>query len=136
MPHPTLGYTRFSACAALPFGLMTEPAYAARAYRTHSGMQLADLQLLHPPEKNMRRLGALLMIVGANFVVGAIALGFYFSNMACALADSCSGGAFQVYIELMTSLPGLVYWFVMVTGVLLFWRGRSMRRSVINRNGE
>ena len=77
------------------------------------------------------------MIVGANMVVGAIALGFYFSNMACAMANpACSSGAIQVYGDLMTSAPGLIYWLVIILGALLFWRGKTMRASVINSNGE
>ena len=83
----------------------------------------------------MRRLGALFMILGANFIAGAIALAFYFSNVACALSG-CTGGAFAVFADLMTSVPGLVYWLFIIVGALLFWRGQNMRRAVINRNGE
>lgn len=78
----------------------------------------------------MRRLGALLMIIGANLVVGALAVGFYVAAVGCAVAAAdgmCAQGSLGLYAGLMTSKAGLPFWLAIVAGVVLFWRGKRLR---------
>lgn len=77
----------------------------------------------------MRRLGALLMIIGANLVAGSIGVGVYFANLACVLsARGCAGGLVAAYADLMGSRDGVAFWVGIVVGVLVFWRGMWLRR--------
>ena len=77
----------------------------------------------------MRRLGTLLMIIGANLVAGSIGVGVYFANLACVLsARGCEGGLMWAYADLMGASDGIVFWLGIVAGVLVFWRGMRMRR--------
>lgn len=79
----------------------------------------------------MRRLGALLMIIGANLAVGSLAFAVYLAAIRCTL-DSASGGCAQgtasLLIELLISRQGLIFWLVIAAGVLVFWRGWQLRQ--------
>ncbi len=78
----------------------------------------------------MRRLGALLMIVGANIAVGSIAVAFWRSALQCAVdarTGGCQEGGVIAFFEMMTSSVGLFYWVVFVFGLFVFWRGKRMR---------
>lgn len=78
----------------------------------------------------MRRLGALLMIVGANMAVGSLAVAFWLAAFQCALeaqGGSCKQSGVTLFVEMMISGRGLVYWAVIVIGLLVFWRGKRMR---------
>ena len=77
----------------------------------------------------MRRLGALLMIIGANLVAGSIGVGVYFALLACLMSPrGCAGGLMAAYADLMGSRDGVVFWVGMAAGVLVFWRGMWLRR--------
>lgn len=57
----------------------------------------------------MRRLGALLMIIGANLVAGSIAIGFYLAALECAMGaidGNCGHGAMELFASLMGSSEG------------------------------
>lgn len=78
----------------------------------------------------MRRLGALLMIIGANLVAGSIAIGFYLAALECAMGaidGNCGHGAMELFAGLMGSSEGSIFWVVIVIGVLVFWKGKRMR---------
>lgn len=78
----------------------------------------------------MRRLGALLMILGANLAIGSVAAAFYLASFGCAMgaADgTCGQGALGLFIDLMTSGDGVVFWVVIIAGLLVFWKGKRMR---------
>lgn len=80
----------------------------------------------------MRRLGTLLMIIGANLIVGSIAIGFYIAALGCAIGESdamCSQGTLGVYADLMTSKPGIIFWALIAGGIYAFWRGKRMRAN-------
>lgn len=80
----------------------------------------------------MRRLGAILMIIGANMAVGSLALAFWRASFECAIAATdggCAGGAVRQFIELLISADGLIFWTVIIVGLLVFWRGKRMRAS-------
>lgn len=78
----------------------------------------------------MHRLGAILMIVGANVIVASIAAAFWRASFECAVqtgGGSCGAGVMGLFFKIMTSWPGLAYWFAIVVGLLVFWRGKRMR---------
>ena len=78
----------------------------------------------------MRRLGALLMIIGANIAVGSVAAAFWRAAHQCAIEaqdGACAQGGVAMFVELMTSSAGLIYWALIVIGLLVFWRGKRMR---------
>jgi len=78
----------------------------------------------------MRRLGALLMILGANLAIGSVAAAFYLASFGCAMgaADgTCGQGAMGLFIDLMSSSDGVVFWVVIIVGLLVFWKGKRMR---------
>lgn len=78
----------------------------------------------------MHRLGAILMILGANIAVAAVAAAFWRASFECALeaaGGTCYDGALGVFVKLMLSGTGLAYWVVMIIGMLVFWRGKRMR---------
>lgn len=78
----------------------------------------------------MRRLGALLIIIGANLMVGAVAIAFYLAAFGCAMgaADGkCGRGSGRAFVDLMSSSDGIIFWVVIVAGFLLFWRGKKIR---------
>jgi heme/copper-type cytochrome/quinol oxidase subunit 2 len=79
----------------------------------------------------MHRLGALLMIIGANLVVGSIAVGFYLAALGCAMgapAGDCEQGPLELFFGMMSSAEGLIVWMVVLAGGLVFWKGRKMRQ--------
>lgn len=56
----------------------------------------------------MRRLGAILVILGSNLIVGAIGLAFYRAYFECiAAAGGCTGGPMGSFADLMTSTGGI-----------------------------
>lgn len=70
------------------------------------------------------------MIVGANIAVGAIAAAFWRAAFQCAVearSGVCTQGGLALFFEMMTSSEGLIYWAVIVVGLLVFWRGKWMR---------
>lgn len=78
----------------------------------------------------MRRFGTILMILGANLIVGAVAAAFWLAAFGCAMgaADGkCSRGAGRTFIDLMSSSDGIIFWAVIVVGGLVFWRGKRTR---------
>lgn len=78
----------------------------------------------------MRRLGAILMIFGVNIAVGSLVAAFWRASVDCALEavdGACEGGVATFFVRLMLSGVGLVYWLVVVLGLLLFWGGRKLR---------
>ena len=78
----------------------------------------------------MRRVGAFLMILGANLVVGAIAAAFWLASLGCAMgvADGkCKQDALELLIDVMGSGSGAIFWVAIIAGLLLFWRGKRMR---------
>jgi len=78
----------------------------------------------------MRRLGTILMILGANLVIGSIAAAFYLAALGCAMgaADGkCSQGAGGTFVQLMGSRDSIVFWVVIIIGLLVFWRGKRIR---------
>ena len=78
----------------------------------------------------MRRVGAFLMILGANLVVGAIAAAFWLASLGCAMgaADGqCRQDALELLIDAMGSGSGTIFWVAIIAGLLLFWRGKRMR---------
>ncbi|HLT98876.1 MAG TPA: hypothetical protein VKZ70_03945 [Burkholderiaceae bacterium] len=77
----------------------------------------------------MRRLGAFLMIVGANMVVGALAIVLYFSFTACSLSPDCVQGPWALYFDLLFSRDGIPLWIIVLIGAYVFWRGKQMRSS-------
>lgn len=80
----------------------------------------------------MRRWGSLLMILGANIIAGSIAAAFWRAALECAMGApyaSCTEGAVRLFVGIMSSVEGLVYWAVMAIGAWVFLRGRRMRRK-------
>jgi heme/copper-type cytochrome/quinol oxidase subunit 2 len=78
----------------------------------------------------MRRLGTILMIIGANLAIGAIAVAFYVAALGCAIGEVdglCEQGAFGLFIDLMGSPGGLIFWLVIIAGLVVLWKGRRMR---------
>ena len=78
----------------------------------------------------MRRLGALVMIVGANIAVAAIAAAFWRAALQCAVEarqGGCAQGGVAYFFEMMASAEGVIYWAVVAVGLLIFWRGKRMR---------
>ena len=76
----------------------------------------------------MRTFGAFLMIAGANLIAGSFGLVFYFSRTACALApDGCSEGSVALFFDLLFSRDGIPLWILLLIGIIIFWRGKSMR---------
>lgn len=72
------------------------------------------------------------MILGVNMAVGSATAAFWIASMDCAIkaADGiCTQGAVGVFIEKMSSGDGLIFWAVIIAGLLVFWRGRRMRAS-------
>jgi len=71
------------------------------------------------------------MIVGANLAVGSAAVAFYLASFGCAMgaADGqCGEGAFGLFIDLMSSGSGIVFWIVIAAGLALVWWGSRIRR--------
>jgi hypothetical protein len=78
----------------------------------------------------MRRLGAFLMIAGANLVIGSLAIVLYFAFTACSLSpEGCIQGPWMLYFDLLFSRDGIALWILVVIGAYIFWRGRQMRRE-------
>lgn len=78
----------------------------------------------------MRRWGTIVMILGANLIVGSIAAAFYLASFHCALGEvsgACEQGAVSLFMQLMGSGRGLIYWTLIVIGALLLWRGWKIR---------
>jgi len=78
----------------------------------------------------MRRLGTLVMIVGANIVAASIAVAFWRAALQCAIearGGACPQGGAALFVEMMTSSAGLIYWVVIAVGLLVFWRGKRIR---------
>ncbi|MCQ9616493.1 hypothetical protein L1889_07035 [Paenalcaligenes niemegkensis] len=78
----------------------------------------------------MRRLGAILIMLGTNIAVGSLVAAFWMASLECAMDeadDTCKEGAVVQFINLMTSVDGLIYWGVVVVGGLVFWWGQRMR---------
>jgi len=78
----------------------------------------------------MHRLGAILMILGANIAVGSRVAAFWRASYVCASkADggTCAEGAFRVFLQLLASAEGIVFWIVVMIGLLVFWRGKRIR---------
>ncbi|MFA7679631.1 MAG: hypothetical protein WCY07_05740 [Pigmentiphaga sp.] len=80
----------------------------------------------------MRRWGSILILLGVNLAVGSLALAFYLASFGCAMgaADgTCKQGAVGLFLELMSSSGGIVFWVVAVAGALLAWKGWQLRRQ-------
>lgn len=80
----------------------------------------------------MRRLGAILMILGANIAVGSITAAFWLASLNCAMGateGTCREGAVRLFLKQMASGEGLIFWIVIVVGLLVFWKGKRMRAS-------
>lgn len=78
----------------------------------------------------MRRLGAILMILGANIIVGSVAAAFWRASFDCAMGASdglCPDGAIALFFQQMASGDGLIIWIAIIVGLLVFWRGKRMR---------
>lgn len=78
----------------------------------------------------MRRLGAILIILGANIVVGSIAAAFWQASFECAMQTvegACPDGALTEFGQLLTSMIGLAYWGVVIVGLLVMWWGKRVR---------
>lgn len=77
----------------------------------------------------MRTIGTILMIFGANLIVGSIAFAFWVGSFDCAMesTQSCGGRAFELFIDIMGSRDGAIFWMLIVVGLLVFWRGKQMR---------
>ena len=74
--------------------------------------------------------GSILMILGANLVVGSVAAAVYRAAFACALGAthaSCNKGTMAIFLDLMTSRSSMVYWLVIVIGIAVFWHGKRLR---------
>ena len=70
------------------------------------------------------------MILGANIAVGSVTAAFWRASLECAMgaADgTCSEGAIRLFIKQMISVEGLIFWLVIIVGLLIFWRGKQMR---------
>lgn len=79
-------------------------------------------------EKHM--FGSILMILGANLVVGSVAAAVYRAAFECALGAthaSCNKGTMAIFLDLMTSGSSIVYWLVIVIGIAVFWHGKRLR---------
>lgn len=64
--------------------------------------------------------------------VGSVTAAFWIASWDCAInaADGiCTQGALGVFIQKMTSSDGLIFWAVIIVGLLVFWRGRRMRAN-------
>ena len=75
-------------------------------------------------------LGTILMILGANLVVGSVAAAFYLAALGCAMgaADGqCREGTIGLFVELMGSSDSGIFWIVIILGLLVFWQGKRMR---------
>lgn len=80
----------------------------------------------------MRRLGTILILLGVNLAVGSLALAFYLASYGCAMgaADgTCKQGAVGLFLVLMRSSGGMVFWLVVAVGALLVWKGWRLRRQ-------
>ncbi len=70
------------------------------------------------------------MIVGANIAVGAIAAAFWRAALQCALEareGGCAQGGVALFVEMLVSAEGIIYWAVVAAGLWVFWRGKRMR---------
>lgn len=70
------------------------------------------------------------MILGANMAVGSVTAAFWMASVDCAMKAAegiCTQGALEMFIQKMTSGGGLIFWAVIIVGLLVFWRGRTMR---------
>lgn len=74
----------------------------------------------------MRRLGAILMMLGANIMVGSLVAAFWLASLDCA-EGACDDGVMGQFFQRLASVNGLVFWLVIVIGLLIFWRGRRIR---------
>lgn len=97
----------------------------AQIEQAHIWLSVRAIPLL---DTRMRRLGALLMIIGVNLAVGACAAAFWNAAYRC-VQESCDEGGMGLFIDIMLSAQGLVYWAVIVVGAGLFWRGRRIRMA-------
>lgn len=88
----------------------------------------------------MRRFGSFLMIAGASLVAAAIAGAFYLASLACVMMTTgCTQDPVSLFFELMFSRDSLMFWFVIVAGLIAFQHGYKMRAAhptVINKKGE
>lgn len=78
----------------------------------------------------MRRLGAILMIVGANIIVGSLVAAFWRASFECAtkaVNGTCAEGVLTLLFALLFSVHGLGYWIAVAVGVGVFWRGKLVR---------
>lgn len=78
----------------------------------------------------MRRLGAILMMLGANIAIGSLVAAFWRASYACAAASphgTCEEGAVRLFLHLMGSGTGLLFWLVVIAGLVVFWRGKQIR---------
>lgn len=110
-----------------PFLELTDKPPKATVARNLLGVTVWEIL-----ETVMRRWGALLMIIGANIAVAAIAAALWRAVIDCsvkAAGGACEEGAFSLFVSLLFSVPGLVYWAVVVVALLIFWRGIKMRRD-------
>ncbi len=76
------------------------------------------------------RLGAILMIVGVNIVVGSFVAAFWRASYGCAVKavdGSCPGGVLTELMQLLISAGGVGYWIFVGIGVFVFWRGKRIR---------
>lgn len=78
----------------------------------------------------MRRLGAILMIVGTNVVVASLAAAYWRASLECALRATnghCAEGVMKLFFGLLLSGGGVGHWLAIVAGVLIFWQGKRVR---------
>lgn len=74
----------------------------------------------------MRRLGTLLIIIGANLMAAAIALALYRAYFEC-VALGCPGGVLSNLVQLVFSWSGLLHWAALFGGIFAIWRGVRLR---------
>ena len=78
----------------------------------------------------MRRLGAILMIVGVNIIVGTLAAAYWRASFDCALKSTdgtCAEGVMALFFGQLFSGGGVGYWIVMAIGAFVIWRGKQTR---------
>ena len=74
----------------------------------------------------MRRLGAVLIIIGVNVAAASLAGAFWHAAFECA-HYACKQGVLMLFVQILFSGHGMLYWIVVMMGLLLVWRGKVLR---------
>ena len=80
----------------------------------------------------MRRLGTILIILGVNIAVWSVGAAFWRAALECAMVAQggmCPEGTGGLFIKLMTSPAGLIYWLAVLVGLSVFWWGKRIRAA-------